>query len=116
MQSEKPQEITSLPAPEVCPPLVNLIPPVLSHKTAREPIPGFARNPLLTLPRNQACPCRSGKKFKRCCLKVIPGVVTELMAKDFAAQMKKPDLVFVTNDNEAKVVAEAKQTVEPEVP
>ncbi len=29
---------------------------------------GFTHNPLLGLPRNMACPCASGLKFKRCCL------------------------------------------------
>lgn len=27
---------------------------------------GFMWNPLLKLPRNSPCPCKSGKKFKKC--------------------------------------------------
>jgi uncharacterized protein YchJ len=54
------------------------------------------------------CPCKSGKKFKRCCLKVIPRIVTDAQAKSFLEQMKREDLVFVTNANREQVVAEAK--------
>lgn len=36
----------------------------------QQPTDGFVRNPLRELPRNMACPCGSGKKFKKCCLDV----------------------------------------------
>ena len=31
------------------------------------PKAGFTHNPLLDLRRNTRCPCRSGKKVKKCC-------------------------------------------------
>lgn len=47
------------------------------------PKEGFVANPYLRLPRNMACPCSSGKKFKHCCLPQMPrfvpqSVITEL--------------------------------------
>lgn len=38
------------------------------------PLPwaGFERRPLPKPARNDACPCGSGKKFKRCCLRTLP--------------------------------------------
>ncbi len=33
-----------------------------------KPLNGFQWNPLLKYPRNQACYCHSGKKYKKCCL------------------------------------------------
>lgn len=74
------------------------------HKQVSKPKPGFARNPLLTLPRNNKCPCLSGKKFKKCCLNKLPRVIPESLAKNFEEQMSKPDLVFVTADNKELVV------------
>jgi hypothetical protein len=40
-----------------------------------------------------------------CCLHRIPKAVTDDIAKQYREQMKNPDLVFVTPDNEAKLVA-----------
>jgi hypothetical protein len=34
--------------------------------------PGFVWNPLKKFPRNSLCPCKSGKKFKKCHLKSMP--------------------------------------------
>lgn len=33
---------------------------------------GFMWNPILKIPRNDHCPCGSGKKFKKCHLKDTP--------------------------------------------
>jgi hypothetical protein len=80
-------------------------------KMAWKPGPGFTWNPLLKLPRNRQCPCLSGKKFKACCLDTLPRVVTEKDARRYAVQMAKPDLVFLTKENEEKV----KRRIAPEV-
>ena len=40
-----------------------------------KPNAGFVWNPLLKLPRNMACPCKSGKKWKVCCLPVTKHVI-----------------------------------------
>lgn len=63
------------------------------------PNPGWTHNPLLRLPRNKECPCRSGKKFKVCCQRTLPRLVTVQDAKNFCEQMAKPDLVFMTKTN-----------------
>lgn len=65
-----------------------------------KPIPGFVWNPLRTLPRNMRCPCRSGRKFKACCLPNLPPAVSEEDAKGYREQMSKADLFFLTKDNE----------------
>lgn len=70
------------------------------------PAKGYARNPLLNLPRNEPCPCRSGKKYKVCCLLTQPAYVPEHMAKSYAEAMKRPDLVFVTEANQQAMQAE----------
>lgn len=41
------------------------------------PKPGFIRNPLLAFPRNELCPCKSGKKFKKCHLPVLPWYIED---------------------------------------
>lgn len=66
-------------------------------------MPGFEWNPLLNLPRNRPCPCLSGKKFKACCLNKLPRAVPESLAKQYVEQMGKPDLIFLTKENEHKV-------------
>jgi hypothetical protein len=63
------------------------------------PAPGFTYNPLLKFPRNSPCPCRSGKKFKQCCLTRIPQIVKVEDAKSFKEQMSRPNLTFVTEEN-----------------
>ena len=63
------------------------------------PAPGFTYNPLLKFPRNSPCPCRSGKKFKQCCLTRIPQIVKVEDAKSFEEQMSRPNLTFVTDEN-----------------
>lgn len=72
------------------------------------PIPGFQYNPLTKFPRNNPCPCRSGKKFKVCCLSKLPPVVSNEEAAKYTEQMKTPNLTFVTQENleEMKVAAD----------
>jgi hypothetical protein len=88
------------------------------------PMPGFQWNPLLTLPRNRACPCLSGKKFKVCCLGRLPKVVPEKLATEYREQMRKPDLVFLTPHNQEElkmridplVFAERAKGLQPRMP
>lgn len=72
----------------------------LNRRLFSKPQPGFAWNPLTSLPRNSKCPCLSGQKFKKCCLDKLPRVVPVNDAKHYKEQMTKPDLVFVTKKNE----------------
>lgn len=71
------------------------------------PNPGFDWNPLLDLPKNRPCPCRSGAKFKQCCLHKLPKVVPVKVAEGFREQMAKPDLVFLTKENEQQILGDA---------
>lgn len=75
--------------------------------TGMVPLPGFAWNPLFKLPRNRPCPCQSGRKFKACCLPRLPKAVPIEEAKAYADQMTKPDLVFLTKENEARILGMA---------
>lgn len=34
--------------------------------------PGYVWNPLMKIPRNSPCPCGSGKKWKKCHLRILP--------------------------------------------
>lgn len=81
------------------------LPPQLKpgQRLARKPKRGFAFNPLRALPRNSLCPCKSGKKFKSCHLRLLPEIVTEETAAKYREQMLKPDLVFITNENQAQI-------------
>lgn len=72
-------------------------------RTYIAPIPGFTWNPLLKYPRNNKCPCLSGKKFKTCCLGLLPRVVSLAAAQDYQKQMEAPDLVFLTKENQEAV-------------
>lgn len=74
--------------------------------------PGLTHNPLRTLPRNEPCPCRSGRKFKLCCLAKLPQMVPKHVADSYREQMRKDDLVFLTKENEAAVMAEASAIVD----
>jgi hypothetical protein len=69
----------------------------------RAPMPGFVWNPIRTYPRNNPCPCRSGQKFKACCLNRLPPAVPEELARQYREQMKKPDLIFITKENEGYI-------------
>lgn len=71
------------------------------------PAPGFTHNPLLKLDRNIPCPCRSLKKFKKCCLPKLPQVVSIADAEKFREQMERPNLTFVTHENQALLRAAA---------
>lgn len=57
--------------------------------------PGFAWNPLLTLPRNIPCPCGGGKKFKHCHLPNMPRAIPEKLATEWAKELKKVDATQV---------------------
>lgn len=61
-----------------------------------------------------SCPCRSTFKFKECCLKKLPEFVPEKTAEQFKEQMKRPDFVFLTKENEAEIKADAKRIAECE--
>lgn len=67
------------------------------------PMKGFVWNPLLKLARNRPCPCLSNRKFKQCCLNKLPKAIPESLAKDYREQMAKPDLIFITKENEERV-------------
>lgn len=71
------------------------------------PAPGFTHNPLLKLPRNMPCPCRSLKKFKVCCLPKLPQVVSIKDAELYREQMERPNLTFVTHENKELLRAAA---------
>lgn len=58
------------------------------NRLASKPKPGYAYNPLVKIPRNNPCPCQSGKKFKRCCLEMVPKIVSAEDAQKFSALMK----------------------------
>ena len=95
MQKENELEKNSLPAPEEK--SESTPQPV---RTFLAPLPGFTWNPLMKLPGNRTCPCQSGKKFKRCCLPMLPRAVPEKVAALYREQMKKPGLTFLTRENE----------------
>lgn len=78
--------------------------PKKDHKTYLAPLPGHVWNPLRSLPRNSQCPCPSGKKFKACHLDKLPWAVPADTARQYIDQMAKPDLVFVTKENQAEVI------------
>lgn len=66
-------------------------------------LPGYVWNPLHSLPPNRACPCLSGKKFKKCCRLILPKAVKTEDAELYKQQMKMPDLVFKTPENVEKL-------------
>jgi hypothetical protein len=85
-----------------------LAPRTKSLKVVRmvsKPVDGMTYNPLLRIPRNSPCPCMSGKKFKACCISRLAPIVSLADAKIYKEQMSKPDLVFMTPDNEEIVKA-----------
>lgn len=59
-------------------------------------LPGWQWNPLLKLPANQKCPCKSGRKFKVCCRNSLPRAVKKGEAERYERQMQLPDLTFLT--------------------
>lgn len=81
--------------------------PPREQRTVIAPLPGHEWNPLRDLPRNRPCPCRSGQKFKLCCLNRMPKAVPTEVAKQYREQMAKPDLVFITKENQEKLAAQA---------
>ncbi len=52
----------------------------MSKREARTSLKGWAPNPLMQLPRNMQCPCKSGKKWKACCLPLTKPYVLEINA------------------------------------
>lgn len=50
--------------------------------------------------RNSACPCRSNRKFKTCCLPNLPLVVPETVAEEMKKQIDRGNVFFVTKENE----------------
>lgn len=59
--------------------------------TCYTPKEGYTRNPLMKIPRNDKCPCMSGKKFKHCHAPVLNYYITEDEAKqsqEFLLSMK----------------------------
>jgi hypothetical protein len=75
------------------------------------PLPGHEWNPLLKLPVNMKCPCKSGLKFKMCCRPKLPHAVPENLAKQYRIQMERPDLVFLTPENQEAI----KEVMDPKL-
>lgn len=67
------------------------------------PMPGFVWNPLRKLPKNMACPCLSGKKFKACCLPKLQPAVPIEVAETYKNQIASGELVFLTPENQHKL-------------
>jgi hypothetical protein len=112
VEETKKPETATLPVPEESPPakVLQFARRQQKHRPiAQIPKPGFAWNPLWSLPPNMLCPCLSGVKFKRCCRPRLPRVVTEDVAKGFKAQIAMPDLVFQTPHNAEKIAAKIAQ-------
>lgn len=80
----------------------------------KKPLPGFAYNPLRTLPRNLLCPCLSGKKFKVCHLRLLPEIIPEKLANEYAEKMKRPKLIFKTSENTDAVIGPAMVEKKPD--
>lgn len=50
---------------------------------------GYRYNPMLRVGRNTICPfCKSGKKFKKCCLPKAPPVLTVKAAREMEKTLK----------------------------
>ena len=47
------------------------------------PKAGYISNPMLSYDRNLPCPCDSGKKFKKCCLRDLAPYVSKATAAQF---------------------------------
>lgn len=67
------------------------------YPTGYVPKPGHAWNPLLKFPRNNPCPCGSGKKFKKCCVNNVPVTLPE---KDAAHLRAGGQFRVVTDDKQ----------------
>lgn len=86
--------------------LAESIPPRPSTKhTLRKPLPGFTYNPLKSYPRNNPCPCLSGKKFKVCHLNKLPEVIPQKDAESYSRLLKlTKNIKFVTKDNQEELM------------
>lgn len=80
-------------------------------KTFLAPLPGYVWNPLRRLPANSPCPCRSLKKFKKCCLNSLPPAVPEALGKEYEKQMALGGLTFLTEANQDRL----KEAMPPEL-
>lgn len=56
--------------------------------TCLKPAKHLTHNPLIKFPRNHACFCGSGKKFKHCCAKTCPRYVPKDLAEQIKERMK----------------------------
>lgn len=63
--------------------------------------PGYSWNPLLKIPRNMACPCKSGKKFKACHLDKLPRAIPTKIADQFKRDLKQIERVVFVEDEKA---------------
>lgn len=73
-------------------------------------------NPLLNYPRNNPCPCKSGKKFKKCHLNLLPVAVPAKEAKLFREIMaKQQEIVFTMKEREAEKTQEEQFAEAPPV-
>lgn len=106
MRDDEPKTKLSLLGPEGTIPVSQSTIASESLTVPRPSMPAQLRmvpNPLRSLPRKSPCPCRSGKKFKLCCLIKLPAMVFDGLAEQYREQMAKPDLVFLTPDNAEEV-------------
>ena len=46
-----------------------------------KPKTGYTYNPMCKIPRNDPCPCQSGKKYKKCCMNAISRYIPLSYAK-----------------------------------
>jgi hypothetical protein len=52
------------------------------------PKKGYTENPMLEFPRNDRCPCDSGKKFKKCCYLKQQLFIDQEVAKGISVAVK----------------------------
>lgn len=72
-----------------------------------KPSEGMDYNPLKSYPRNNPCPCKSGKKFKHCHLDLIPPVIPENLVEVYKVAIAQPDFIIVTKENEEMIKEQA---------
>jgi len=53
------------------------------------PKKGYSINPMRDFPRNDACPCKSDKKFKKCCYQKQPLFIDSTVAEGLEIAMKQ---------------------------
>lgn len=72
--------------------------------SAQKPRPGAAWHPMTGFPRNAACPCGSGKKFKKCCVDKFAGATVK-------AEKREEVAAFVKASRELHEAGQLKQTI-----